>query len=731
MRHTGLLALYCLLFGCGTPSQNANSVTDVGGLSDTASDVTAAFDGLASDTTTTADAVSDGSDALVKGPFVWLTFAIDDSANQTFTDGDMQWTGSFAWDQKTNSITYATSWLPTDGPFVALYDDGPQSAGGNEKEGAVKGDHIFSNQVKFVATKDTVFEYGALNEFNNWMWVGANGTFTIFQGQGGVFDVPGMKLKKFGTVDAKITLDTKALNKSFASWNTNDYKFFVKGTLNQWTPVQLLDDGLKGDAAAGDGVLTFVLKQNLGKHDGPLTPGDEVQFTFVTTQGDTDPADGQEYKSGGNGLPDGVLVWTDTGDGGAWQSIPVSLAKDSKGKTLNTACDVPGTPPSGCDPTCALDEDCVGSQCVKKVTCDPPCTGTDHCVLGLCKPAADADASTTDADAGTTDALTADTGPAATPTLTGITPTWTPAKGGGTVTLLGANLDPAFPVTFTSVADATMTGPGGNPQVVAGQGISVTVPPLPPRSATVSVQPMTGAPLTLAAGLDVVPVDTPTVDGVLGSDWNSMSLAAINNLLSNWDNASDLTKTNEMNQLWIAYDATNLYVGVKGTSEPLNAMACYLDVDYGSGTGASGPSAITDAVGAVDNALGNLYTVSDSAIGVDFAFASVGMASFAGGDLAGSVNAGWRGMSKLNDLPWLQGVVQANAGNAAMEASISLAQLYPSGIPATGATLQIACVLVNGDGSAASNQILPPQANQPSPTTISTWWSVHVYPVSP
>ena len=740
-----VLALSVLLAACGSPAQGGNASPDVV-APDSHVDVSAAFDGLAGDATGTAD--TSNIDGFVKGDFVWLTFAIDDSANQTFTDGDMQWTGSFAWDEASNSVTYATSWLPTDGPFVALYDDGPQSTGGHEKEGAQKADHIFSNQVKFVATKDTLFEYGALNEFNNWMWVGPNGTFTILQGQGGVYDVPGMSLKKFGAIDAKLTLDTKALNKAYATWNVNDFKFFVKGTLNEWTPVQLLDDGQKGDAAAGDGILTFVLKQNLGKHDGLLGAGDEVQFTFVTTQGDADPADGQEYKQGGNGLPDGILAWTATGADGAWESVPVILSKDSKGKTLNTAFVVPGTPANGCDPTCAIDEDCVAGKCVKKVMCDPPCTGTDQCVFGICK-GGDVDAGTTDTDAGTTDVgcdAPADCYPACATgqscvcgkcegtgvakTLTAITPTWAMAKGGTTVTLLGTGLTPLDQVKFTSIVDNTLGGFGSDHKAVSG-GISCTTPPLPPVFADVAVMSFAAATLTLPAALDVVPVDTPIIDGLLDADWNAMSLAALNDTLSNWDNPSDLSKSNELNQLWIAYDANNLYVGVKGTCEALNAIACYLDVDYGAGTGASSPSAISDVTGAVDNALSNLYTVNDSQIGIDFAFATTGMSSFAGGDLGGATKAGWRGMTKLDDLPWLQGIVQANASNNAVEASISLAQLYPNGIPNSGAVVKIACVLTSADGSAVSNQILPPQASAPSSTTLSTWWSVHVYPVLP
>ena len=74
---------------------------------------------------------------------VKLVFAVDDSANQTYTDGQMRWTGSFAWDETSNFIAFASSWLPTDGPYPALYDDGPISEGGHEAEGAVAGDTDF------------------------------------------------------------------------------------------------------------------------------------------------------------------------------------------------------------------------------------------------------------------------------------------------------------------------------------------------------------------------------------------------------------------------------------------------------------------------------------------------------------------------------------------------------------------------------------------------------------
>ncbi len=51
-----------------------------------------------------------------------ITFFVDDRANETFQDGDIKWTGSFALNAEDNSIEFATSWLPTDGPFPLLYD---------------------------------------------------------------------------------------------------------------------------------------------------------------------------------------------------------------------------------------------------------------------------------------------------------------------------------------------------------------------------------------------------------------------------------------------------------------------------------------------------------------------------------------------------------------------------------------------------------------------------------
>ena len=101
----------------------------------------------------------------------------------------------------------------------------------------------------------------------------------------GTLDATGLVLPKHGSVDLKLEVDTAKLNEKFKTWTSKTHKFYAKGTMNMWTPVQLLDDGKKGDEGAADGKFTYVQSKNLGKHDGLLNAKGEVQFIFVTTTG--------------------------------------------------------------------------------------------------------------------------------------------------------------------------------------------------------------------------------------------------------------------------------------------------------------------------------------------------------------------------------------------------------------------------------------------------------------
>lgn len=381
-----IAASLLFLAACGDADSNtSNNPVDAGGDSvwqgggpDTGQnqdvvgtdDMTAAEDGtVALDMAThdAADVVSDGLATLV--------FVVDDSKNKTFGDGEIKWTGSFSWDEATNTIVYSSSWLPTDGPFPPLYDDGPISQGGHEAEGAVANDHLFSTEVRYLADQDRIIEFGALNEFDNWIWVGPNGTVEIPQGSTERYELPWLTLPEHGPIDLKLVLDVAKLHSDFAG--ADPAKVFVKGTMNMWAPVQILDDGTGGDDAAGDGLYTYVHLNKLGPHDGGLNAGDEAQFVFVIGYGEGGAEEGIEYKVGGDAVVDGVSAWTDAAESGQWATVEVYLAQDSKGKTLNTAIRVPtaGNPP---DPECTTDAECgdkvcEDGKCVEsQVVLDPP-----------------------------------------------------------------------------------------------------------------------------------------------------------------------------------------------------------------------------------------------------------------------------------------------------------------------------------------------------------------------
>jgi hypothetical protein len=181
--------------------------------------------------------------------------------------------------------------------------------------------------------------------------------------------------------------------------------------------------------------------------------------------------------------------------------------------------------------------------------------------------------------------------------------------------------------------------------------------------------------------------------------------------------------------LYVAYDATNLYLGVQGACEATNAIVAYLDVDYGAATGVQNPLDLKDNAGAVDDAIAGVLKSADAKIGLDFAFASIGMGGFEGVDLIKSTAAGWRNLAVAGDFGWLPAAVKTSAG--AVETAIPLATLYPNGVPAAGVTLKYVIALGNANGAAVSNQFLPSQDAPPDATTVSTWGTLRVYPVAP
>ncbi len=274
---------------------------------------------------------------------VAVSFTVDDTANQLFAAGDLQWKGAMLYSSTTRIITPDATWS---GPWATLYDDGPYTAATTQHEAAnaTASDHKWSVTV-FVtppATGSATYEYG-LNDAhactadplvvgcNGWVWKGSNGSFVVAAGATADITASGITFPVFGTTDLRLTIDKNAL--SAGTWDST--KVSVKSSAWGWSELELKDDGTKGDAAAADGVYTFVLSQYAGAgkifpHSGLTGSGDKPEFVFVFN--------GVEYKTGGNCLTGGVTAATKASGAGTFtgQTISVYSGAGGNGNTYIT-----------------------------------------------------------------------------------------------------------------------------------------------------------------------------------------------------------------------------------------------------------------------------------------------------------------------------------------------------------------------------------------------------------
>ncbi|MFH1529846.1 MAG: IPT/TIG domain-containing protein [Pseudomonadota bacterium] len=404
------------------------------------------------------DLISEDTPWVPEG-YARITFFVDDRASETFQDGDIKWTGSFAWSAADNSIEFATSWLPTDGPFPLLYDDGPVTDGGHEMGEAVAGDHIFSTEVYFKAEAATTFQYGVLNELDFWMWEGPNGEFTIPTGSTGSFHAEGLVLQPFGAIDLKVTVDTNDLHPDFAyiqDWA--GINVYLKGNMNMWTPVQVVDsgpDGGKGDDVAGDGIYTYVQSLNLGKHTGLLLLDQHAQFTAMFSAEEDSWVEAAEYKilleGKQKGAKNGVHAFTRCGDGD-WSPAEVAWEVDSWGTTENT------TVVAACDfvPECEIDDDCDPGELCEGGLCEPGCDEDGDCPEGLlcfgnqCKAGCHTDGDCAEGETCEAEHCVSDV-PVSEPGIASASPDSGPVEGGSLVTVTGTDFQDGAVVGFGGI----------------------------------------------------------------------------------------------------------------------------------------------------------------------------------------------------------------------------------------------------------------------------------------
>lgn len=203
---------------------------------------------------------------------------------------------------------------------------------------------------------------------------------------------------------------------------------------------------------------------------------------------------------------------------------------------------------------------------------------------------------------------------------------------------------------------------------------------------------------------------TPTLDGNVtegAGDWTADQHVGAGTTATDWG-------ANVLTDLYVAYDANNLYIGVVGFVESSNALVVYIDTDYGpASVGLPSIAGATDNSGALDNAVSADIVVTDPSWQVDWAVGTKGMATNQGGMSDG---AGWRniGVDGTN-FPWAVGDVVAGSGG--FEAAIPLASIF-GGPPAAGTTIALFVRLVNEDGQFMANQTVPTD-NPADPGSVS------------
>jgi len=267
-----------------------------------------------------------------------VDFTIDDTANQVFTAGQLEWKGSMSYDATTRKGKLDTTWAgPT---WAVLYDDGPWDQGnppGHEPKGSTSGDHKWGVTV-FITPPDagtTNYEYGAIdrlyeNNFGNgWIWTGSNGTFQVAAGQTAGVKATGLVLAKFGTNDFKLSIDTNNLSGATLSdggvstWDLS--RVAVKSAAWGWSEVTMTN--------AGGGIYTLVLSDIVGAgktypHTGLKNSGEKPEFIFVFgPKGSTS----KEYKTAsGNASTQGVTAGTRSGTTGNFTTATVSINSSNK-----------------------------------------------------------------------------------------------------------------------------------------------------------------------------------------------------------------------------------------------------------------------------------------------------------------------------------------------------------------------------------------------------------------
>jgi hypothetical protein len=236
----------------------------------------------------------------------------------------------------------------------------------------------------------------------------------------------------------------------------------------------------------------------------------------------------------------------------------------------------------------------------------------------------------------------------------------------------------------------------------------------------------------LRAAVDGAPVAPPTVPWLVDGQTDELGPPV---LTQAWTTSFG-EGFNQLDALRIASDGDGLRLGLDGVVQrDHNAVLVWIDLDPGAGTGAP-LDPLTDAFGELDVAITQVeLEVTAPGIGFDMVSGNLGATELRLGRREDA--SGLRGVGlpwgRPDNFFWLEAVHNFDDGNVALweepapdaaakgttvhgvEMMLPWEELYPDGLPAGGAELALAVILVNDDGSYTSNQAFPPYLTADTP----------------
>lgn len=212
-------------------------------------------------------------------------------------------------------------------------------------------------------------------------------------------------------------------------------------------------------------------------------------------------------------------------------------------------------------------------------------------------------------------------------------------------------------------------------------------------------------------GRDAAVVTLPVIDGVVGATEWAAATSGTNATATIWTG-------DELHALHAIAIGGTLYLAIEGRIEGSNGMVVYVDGDPGGTHGVANLATLTDATGALDNAISAGFTVP-ATFRADIAWGTTLMTHLVTG---ADDTTGFRDVTATPaNFSWITSGTQTACTAAACEASIPTSALGPGPAPRA---IQLFARIVDSMGLTSPNQTLP-MDDPTMPRVVSVVMSIH------